>query len=390
MSKEKKKKELHIFPVFLVYLFVLICIGGIFLLYARKSLLLYEAAQPEHVMDALVSSLSENGFTDVTLTLPDFAYNGSDPETTSDYEIHIIDQSIPCTEFEDDSAYRAGIAEDIQAHGVTYRLQREDFASGALIYDLYSGDRLLGTTSLLPGRSYGRMHLLTMTEWLPQDITTGREAPACAFSLSMPEDHTVTVNGQAVSADHIVSKQSYEGFDYCLEYVSLPEEIRMEFSGLYEMPEVRVIDGEGNCVYNEVPENGAQIAIGFATPDMPEELSSYVLSCVERYSLFFTKDLPGSAGSIDPIRDLFPEGSVYLTLADQYRREDMGVVAGHSNTHFENEAVTDYTVYSKDCFSCHVYFDKSMSLGYQDRIDTTDNTYYFVYVDDHWVIADIR
>ncbi len=390
MSKEKKKKELHIFPVFLVYLFVLLCIGGIFLLYARKSLLLYEASQPEHVIEAVALAVSENGLHDTVVTLPDFAYEGDDPETSSEYEIHIIDNSIPCTEFEDDSEYLAGIDADIAENGVSYRLQREDFASGALIYDLYAGERFLGTTFLVPGRSYGRMHLLTMTEWFPQDITTGRPAPDCAFTVSMPEDHTITVNGMTVSSDHIVSKAAYEGLDYCKEYVSLPDEIRMHFSGLYEMPEVRIIDGEGNCVYNEVPENGAEIGIGFATPELPEELSAYVLACMERYSLFFTKDLPGSAGSIDPIRDLFPEDSIYLELADRYRREDMGVVAGHSNTHFENEAVTDYIVYSSDCFSCHVYFDKSMSLGYTERIDTTDSTCYFVCLSDRWVIADIR
>ena len=293
-------------------------------------------------------------------------------------------------EFEDEREYLDGIDADIRANGVSYRLLREDFESGALVYELLSGERILGTTSLKPGRTYGRMLILTMTEWFPQDIETGRAAPDCAFAVSMPEDHRITVNGLEVSSDHIVSASPYEGLDYCREYVTLPDEIRMSFDGLYQMPEVCIVDGSGNVVYNEVPENGAEIAIGFAAPEMPEELSRFVLESVERYSLFFTKDLPGSAGSIDPIRDLFPEDSVYLTLADQYRREDMGVVAGHSNTHFENEAVTDYIVYSSDCFSAHVYFDKSMSLGYTERIDTTDNTYYFVLLNDRWVIADIR
>jgi len=129
----------------------------------------------------------------------------------------------------------------------------------------------------------------------------------------------------------------------------------------------------------------------FSPREMPEDLQRYVLDSVETYSNYFSRDLEGCRESIDPIRHLFPEDSVYLTLADQYRREDMGVFSSHTNTHFLNESVTEYTVYTEDCFSCRISYDKSMTLsGGREMIDTTDNVYYFVRIDDVWVIADIR
>ena len=120
-----------------------------------------------------------------------------------------------------------------------------------------------------------------------------------------------------------------------------------------------------------------------------QALREMILEGVERYSNFFSKDLPGCRESIDPIRDLFPEDSIYLTLADQYRREDMGVFSSHTNTHFENEEISEFTWYSEDCFSCRVRFDKSMTLG-REIIDTTDNVYFYVKLDGAWVIADIQ
>ena len=68
----------------------------------------------------------------------------------------------------------------------------------------------------------------------------------------------------------------------------------------------------------------------------------------------------------------------------------MEIIVAHTGTAFISDSVSEYTVYSKDCFSCRISFTKTMNMYGQEIKDDTDNTYYFVRIDNEWKIADIE
>ena len=89
---------------------------------------------------------------------------------------------------------------------------------------------------------------------------------------------------------------------------------------------------------------------------------------------------------------MIPAGSYYIQMAENYRQQDMWTYSAHQPPVFSNEEVKDYKVYSEDCFSVNVVFDKSMilKLNGQERVDHNDQVYYYVKIDGKWLIADMK
>ena len=116
------------------------------------------------------------------------------------------------------------------------------------------------------------------------------------------------------------------------------------------------------------------------------------LENAERYTNFFSADLPGCRNSVSPIKDMFPSDSYYLELADTYRREDMWMYSAHKTPVFSDERVDHYVRYSEELFSCEVFFNKSMYLTRtgNTKVDTTHFRLYYGYLNGQWKILDIK
>lgn len=370
---KKNRKALAAYLLFLAFLVLSVVL---ILRYAWNSLTLYEASRPEYVMESVVASLSENGF--ASLSAEHLSFHPLEPA-------------------ED---YIAEMENLISAYGISYALLKESFTDGSLLYGLYSGDSSENMTriaevSLLPESSESRLYILNITHYVPGEILSCKEDTYYNVTVILPGNVPVSVNGITPGEEFLTDAVPYENLTYCEDYVSLPEQVTYSFENLTRPCSIMLGAEEYRLTPEDADENGDFVITldftDFSPREMPEDLRRYVLDSVETYSNYFSRDLEGCRESIDPIRHLFPEDSVYLTLADQYRREDMGVFSSHTDTHFLNESVTEYTVYTEDCFSCRISYDKSMTLsGGREMIDTTNNVYYFVRINDVWVIADIR
>ena len=395
MGNEKKKS--HTWIAFLIYIALLLVVMGIFLHHVDRVLVLYEAAQPENAIAAVAESLSVNGIgSSTTAKLADIS--GDAPGAMLPYTVTITDDTA-YSAYENAADYLTQLNAEIAQNGVQYHREMEDFSTGAIRYGLYTGTHHFAETSLLPGESESRLKLLTITQWIPQEIRLLREAPKYSVSATLPEGYTMQVNGVEIDADCMQGRTELPGLDYCRNYVEIADLISYSVDGLYELPEVEIRDPEGELTAKYPSEDPAfalkdtclDVTIQPAESEMPEDLRRFVLDSVETYSLFFSRDLPGATGSTAPIRHLFPEDSEYLSLAEEYRRNSMGYFDSHSKTHFVTEEADRYIAYGEDCFSCHVYLEKSMTIyGSREVIDKTDGIYYFVKINGSWVIADIR
>ena len=412
----KKKRGFVMWIIYAVWCLILIA-GMLYTLdYAKKSLTLYEAARPEHLMESLVDSVSSDGLSDHALLS-----KSMDGETTISYNI-AVNNTVSCNYFENPYTYVAQLNDILDRESLTYEKTGQDFSTGALTYALFAGDLHFGDITLQPTGSYTRMKLLTMTDWEPEDITIFKKQADYSIQIDIPDNFTVTVNGMPVPDAYTISEKECSDLEFCEKYVTVPGTKTILIPGFQDEAIVDIKDSNGEdaeCTVEEIAKNNdgssnpesisenadsnidypgsyaskieqINYSCGFPSPEMPDDLKDTVLDMTENYSLFFTRDLPGSTASIDPIRYIFPEDSEYLKLAETYRRQDMEIIVAHSNTHFDNVTVDDYTVYNNECFSCHVVFDKIMTMYGKEVVDDTDSVYYFVLIDGEWKIADIR
>ena len=413
-TRSEKKRSSVMWIIYAVW--CLILAAGMFytLDYAKKSLTLYEAARPEQLMDSLVASVSADGLSDHAVLS-----KSMDGKTTISYNV-AVNNTVSCNYFENPYTYVAQLNDLLDSEPFTYEKTGQDFSTGALTYALYAGDLHFGDIKLLPESSYTRMKLLTMTDWVPESITIFKEPADYSIQIEIPDNFTVTVNGMPVPDAYTVSEKECSNLEFCEKYVSVPGTKTILILGFQDEATVDIKDSNGESAeytVEEVAENNesntekqpadrdidtdypgryasmvdqVNYSCSFPSPEMPEDLKNTVLDMTENYSLFFTRDLPGSTASIDPIRYIFPEDSEYLKLAETYRRQDMEIIVAHSNTHFTNVTVDDYTVYNSECFSCRVAFEKIMTMYGKEVVDDTDSVYYFVMIDGEWKIADIR
>ena len=403
MVKENSTKKSHTWIFFLLYIALLLAAMMFFLRHVSKVLTVYEASQPTHAIEALTDSLSEKGIAGyITVMLPDITKE--EPDAQQPYTLTIT-QDLPYTDYEEAEDYVAELNEMIRQNGVQYHREMEDYTTGAIRYSLYTGEHRFAETSLLPGDTLTRLKLLTITQWIPQEIRLLREAPKCCVMATIPAGDTLMINDLPVESNHILGSATLPGLDYCRNYVEIPDLLSYEITDLYRLPRVTILDAGKNTIaeYDPTANNAASdglfhvennrlsVDLQPSESEMPEDLQRYVLDCVETYSLFFSRDLPGATGSTAPIRHLFPADSEYLSLAEEYRRNSMGYFDSHSKTHFVTEQADQYITYGEDCFCCHVYLEKSMTIyGSREVIDKTEGIYYFVKINDTWVIADIQ
>lgn len=371
-----KKRSGKIKVIYIIYLAVLILLMMIFLWYARKTLILYEASQPQYLMDALIATPG------LTLSMNTAVLTFNEFETPEDYQeqLKLL----------------------LKDNTLQYHFLKESYTDGSLTYGIYAGETPIGTAVLKPVNTITRLIAIPITDWQLTALDAFEAHGNYSASITVPDNYTVRINDIPLTHTYVTERTPYEELEYSAAYVSVPEQVTYQVSGLKHPAQITILDAD-DCELPIPIDVSPSVTSSDATDDtvvlyyvpsekeITVELSSIVLDAVETYSNFFSRDLPGCRESVDPIRGLFPEDSIYLTLADQYRREDMQIFSSHTNTQFINENITEYIPYNDRCFSCRVSFDKSMTLSDgREMIDTTDNVYYFVLQDGNWLIADIR
>ena len=283
----KKKK----FPAFLVgYLcFLAACIAfWVFVIaYVQKCLARYEAAQPEYFVEE---------FTDPTRFV-------SAEEIAAIYD------------------------ESVRGKTLVWQQDKSSYDASAPVYRVYADGEPAGMLTLREASSEPLMFILTLCEWEVADAEPVLAAPAESVTVTVPERWTVLVNGEALGAGELTGNEVIqEQFQYAREYVAVPRLLEYRVEGLYKKPDVELLDASGSPVeYGEAYEGGhTQIAVdAFPVTEMDARLEAQVLENAERYTNFFSRDLPGCRNSVEPIADMFPKDSYYLELAENYRKEDL-------------------------------------------------------------------
>lgn len=376
VRKKKNYKFRKFWKIYAIVIAVLIVGVVIININAWDTMVTYEAAQPEHVLD----------------------------EALKDIAAGKVDVKIEGNSFEDTTEIaKAKFLESVSGKELSYMLDSKSYDVENPIYDVLVNDQTVCKVTLSAKNKRPLMAILSIYDWevakLEPVITLGAQQ---SVKVTVPENFKVTVNNVTLGTEYISGEpkpvanfQKIE--EYVAQYVAVPKYITYEVTGLYNVPVVQVFDATGAVV--DLGENPdlTNISVEYKTSEIPEEIYAMVLNNAKTFSNYFSCDIPDCYSSINGIRYMFPADSSYLVDAERYRNEDMWMYSKHFAPWFENEMVQNYVVYSEELFSVEVGFSKNMMLitpgGVAMNEQRTDNVYQlFQYgkVDGNWVILDMR
>lgn len=365
--RKKHKKKSKFWFGYRIYIGVLVLLIVIMCFAVWNTMKKYEAAQPDKYMEKLVDKL----------------------ETGDISDLQIVSKG---NKFEKELDLTEQLKEAVNGKELTFKISSGSYDSLAPSYDIMSGEETIARVNLKSVKEYKKMAILVLSEW-EVDSVEPVVAGKYNIQITAPERYTVSVNGIELGKDEQTGDPvTMDGFKYVAEYVEAPKSVTYVIKGLADYPELAV---NGKTIDKEnisEKEGLLEYSSDFEPEEISSELSEFVLNNAKDYTNFFSKDLPGSTESTAPIAHLFPAGSYYLETAEIYRQQDMWTYSAHYSPEFRNEKVFDYTVYSDNCFSVKVYFDKSMilKLNNEERIVNNNQIYYYVNIDGKWLIADMR
>lgn len=364
VKEAKKHPRLKRFWLFYgVLVAALLICSALFINHVKDSLRLYEAAQPEHFADGIVSSLRSMSAEELAgkLTFPEVEYS----------------------RFDDFEAYKLKFASQLISSELTFKGESE--VGGKAEYGLYSDGVKAADIIIQAVGQQIRLGLMSIPEWELAGITAA--APQVyEYDITYPSAFRVTVNGQELSEAEYTGENPIDGFEYEAEYVKMPVMLSYHIKNLLSIPDIRAYNNLGEEIPVEAVENSVLVKPDFASSEFPGDLKKQVdvLKIAETWSRFLTRDLSGPRNGLEEARAHFIPGSYFWNMAYDYATGiDITFVSGHRLDSFTDEAVTDYIRYNDDCFSCIVSFKKNMTLTRSGsaRTDVFNSRLFFVLYD---------
>lgn len=216
------------------------------------------------------------------------------------------------------------------------------------------------------------------------------------WSITVPSNFTVIVGNAAVGDSYIVSREENAAYQYVNAYADFPSLVTYSFYTLSSDVVPTITDNLGNKVDAAFEDNTLRITAQATASELSGSfMSSYeILEAAHTWSLFMTDDLSGAYHGFYTVAEYLISDSYLYGVAYAWATGiDITFTSPHilGSVPFLNEAVGDYVIYSDNCFSCNVKFDKHMILdSWQVVMDKMNSTFYFVKgADGIWRIGDI-
>lgn len=435
---QKKRKARPFAPTYLIILAVLLVISACALIYVHSALKDYESSQPENILAAQIEKLREldkrGKFEDImSLDKMRSEWSASEEEV-------------------------AQFKKDFLASTITFLEDHSQVDSTKKTYDVLSDGIKIATATLNHEGQESRLLIFTMDQWSVEKMeVTGYEfhltAPASVIVKSNGEvlhgeitDGTVnydvrsltplkveicdilgnsvpydkknpptftdykvtipynyTILGKEPVSIEAASVEPIEELKYVKEYCpEVPDSATYILRILSGEPDFRILDSDGNEVNFTIEDRKVTIDGDFAGQDsLSLSVDIDPLAVAKLWSLFMTQDLSGANNGYAQIKPYLIQGSFLQDVAWKWATsQDITFTSAHTlkNPPFHVEEISNYVVYSDNCFSCDIRLEKTMHLTRtgDDVEDVIHSTFYFVKYDDtdngiddpHWVLAD--
>ena len=222
------------------------------------------------------------------------------------------------------------------------------------------------------------------------------------YQITVPSNYTIR-GAEAVSPE-LASVEPIQELIYVKEYCKdVPDRATYRLSLLAETPNFTILDPSGNEV--DYTLEGRKITVEGPAPQatLPAGMDVNPLDVAKLWSLFMTADLSGANYGYGQISPYLVKGSYLQDVAWKWATGiDITFTSAHTlkDPQFQVEEVSNYVVYSEDCFSCDIRLEKTMVLTRtgEEVKDVINSRFYFVNYDDtdngisdpHWVLVDYQ
>lgn len=435
---QKKRKARPFAPAYLIILAVLMVISACTLIYVHSALEDYEASQPENILSAQIDRLRklEGGvqFEDIlSLDKMRSEWSASEEEITQ-FKKDFLASSIT---FQEDHSVVDPTKKtfDVLSDGIkiaTATLNHESQETRLLIFtlDRWSVEKMevtgyefhLTAPASVIVKSNGEVLQGTITDGTatydvrsltPLNVEIcdilGNSVPYDQKNLPTFTDYKVTIPanytiwGEEPVSIEAASLEPIEELKYVKEYCpDVPDSATYILSLLSGEPDFKILDGSGNEVNFTIEDRKVIIDENFAGQDslsLPVDIDP--LAVAKLWSLLMTQDLTGANNGYGQISPYLIKGSYLQEVAWKWAiGQDITFTSAHTlkNPPFQVEEISNYVVYSDNCFSCDIRLEKTLVLTRtgEEVKDVMNSTFYFVKYDDtdngaddpHWVLAD--
>ena len=277
----------------------------------------------------------------------------------------------------------------------TCKKNEKSYSTTNPVYDILGDDKVVARMTLTSYNPRRILAILEVCDWKIDEITPviseTNYVQTSDYVYTVPSNYKITVNGKELTEQYIVNRSELpKDLNLLVDYVTIPTNVSYQIEGLLLKPDVVIRDEKGEVVTNYETDAEGNIDIGYQPQtglEMPAERKELALNVSKKWMDFTTKDLKGSNYGLAEIRKYIVKDTLLYDKAKEYATGiDITFISDHNaaNNRIENLTVKDYTVYSENCFSVHIYFVKHIKLTRtgEDVPIPLDSTFYFVYYDD--------
>lgn len=239
MAKRKKSKKF--FTGLAVYSAILLVLSVLVLVYVHMLLANYEACQPDNVAQKALASLE------------DAVKSGNGKSAFAFAEIGNPKFDVNTADFGDE------YLRSLDGKTLTVKPGGRSYSGDMLTYDVFADGEKTATMMLEADKTTTRLIVFTTSDWKVTKIVPAMTVTTYSYSIKVPSDFTVSVNGVGVGEDELSGEES--GFK------------TYEVKNLLSQPEFSIKDADGEEAYYNIESNVVTSVLFEYTVRLPESLA---------------------------------------------------------------------------------------------------------------------
>ncbi len=260
----KRKKISGFLLGMIIYVWLLVSFGAVALWLLRDYLVEYENSVPSNYLEEYVTDLREQGLTKAGLKA-----------------LNIVDGKIQSQE--EAKAWAENLLAEASFPRIVNRSGPE-----VKVYSVRVDGQELGTVTF----SAAETDRFGMTEWKLTEEKYDFSSYLQSFSVTVPADYRVVVNGVTLNRSYIIDKAvPYEYLSECYEHFDgLPYMVSYESGSWLGEVEIQVLNADGDPV--AVEDLREELFLDNCGEELRARVEKFVPEFVERY-IFFSSDMNG-------------------------------------------------------------------------------------------------
>lgn len=358
--KSRRKKSLFK-RALIIYSIIAFILVIIFLIYIFLTLKSYENGQTVNVVKNAILSLDDD-------TLKKYLKDSNqDVSLLNDYKKMIHDENVRV------------VKKDKEVYEVTL--------SNRVLFKVET--KYIKTETKLGMFSYEKREIVNIEPNLSRGLVF--------YDVIIPSNYKLYVDGKEYT--EVSKKDEYKNLSYMYQNDSMPYLVTYEIDGLVKDVSIKVMDEYDNEVKLKQNKYEYTLEKNYISVDSYEDAKSYLSSEVDiwdfahKWSLFLTNDLSGLAHGYNTIKSYFIDGTSMSKMAYNWAHGiDITFTSKHKlkNPTFTNEKLNNFTIYSKDAFSCEIFLEKNMIVNGKDQLDVMHDYLYFIKDNGTWKVVNIK